>query len=42
MTIATLFEKFGLIHRVFAFIKDEGNNLALMATNCVPLLIVIC
>jgi hypothetical protein len=27
-----LFEKFGLIHQIFAFIKNEGNNLALMAT----------
>jgi hypothetical protein len=27
-----LLEKFGLIHQLLAFVKDEGNNLASMAT----------
>jgi hypothetical protein len=27
-----LFEKFGLIHQIVAFVKDEGSNLASMAT----------
>jgi hypothetical protein len=27
-----LFEKFGLIYCVLAFVKDEGNNLGFMAT----------
>jgi hypothetical protein len=26
-----LLEKFGLIHYVIAFVKDEGNNLGFMA-----------
>jgi len=26
-----LLEKFGLIHRIFVFVKDEGNNLGSMA-----------
>jgi hypothetical protein len=38
-----LLEKFGLIHRVLAFVKDEGRNLGSMAmtlqsiVNCKPL-----
>ncbi len=28
----SLLSKFGLIHHVIAFIKDEGNNLSIMAT----------
>jgi hypothetical protein len=28
--IQGLLEKFGLIHRVLAFVKDEGNNLGFM------------
>jgi hypothetical protein len=27
-----LFKKFGLIHQILTFVKDEGNNLASMAT----------
>jgi hypothetical protein len=27
-----LLGKFGLIHHVLAFVKDEGNNLGFMAT----------
>jgi hypothetical protein len=30
--LQTLVENFGLIHRVLAFVKYEGNNLASMAT----------
>jgi hypothetical protein len=30
--LQSLFEKFSLIHWVFAFVKDEGNNLASMVT----------
>ncbi len=30
--LQSLFEKFGLIHRVLAFVKYEGSNLASMAT----------
>jgi len=30
--LQSLLEKFGLIHRVLAFVKDEGNNLVSMAT----------
>jgi hypothetical protein len=30
--LQSLFERFGLIHQVFAFVKDEGNKLASMAT----------
>jgi hypothetical protein len=38
-----LFENFGLIHQVIAFVKDGGNNLVSMATtfcsiiHCEPL-----
>ncbi len=28
----SLLSKFGLMHRVIAFVKDEGNNLSIMAT----------
>jgi hypothetical protein len=29
--LESLFSKFGLMHRVIAFVKDDGNNLTTMA-----------
>ncbi len=43
LQLQTLLEKIGLIYCVTAFVKDEGNNLATMATtlesivDCEPL-----
>lgn len=31
LQLQALLENFGLIHRVIAFVEDEGNNLASMA-----------
>jgi hypothetical protein len=38
--LESLLSKFGLMHHVIAFVKDEGNNLTTMALHYAPSLIV--
>jgi hypothetical protein len=38
-SMAILLSKFGLMHRVIAFVKDEGKNLTTMALHYAPSLI---